>query len=258
MAIVERLLNFIFPPYPDCLLCGAALSSNDRICRSCHDKITTCGELFCPLCGRYRSVEAGEEEEICRECREKRPTFTAARSVGIYGGALQEAIYLYKYQGYRSLGEDFGVMLADLFMRETILPGATVLVPVPLSIEKLKLRGFNQSELLARKMSNLLRMPVKNYLIKEINTPSQSKLTREARLDSVQGAFQLNNSPKGEQVLLIDDIFTTGATVNECSRILLQGGAKKVAVLTLASGVLEKTLRGSVAREEKVGTCRKQ
>lgn len=258
MSFFKTILDFIFPPHANCLLCGSALGGNERICNTCLDKITGCRESFCALCGRYRLVGMGVEPAICHECSDRRPAFAAARSVGIYGGVLRDAIYLYKYQGYRSLAEDFGLMLADLFLREPILPAATVLVPVPLSREKLMLRGFNQSELLARKMSSILGIPVKNCLAKGRNTSSQSKLTREARKASVQGAFQLNNSPNGEQVLLVDDIFTTGATVGECSRVLLQGGAQKVAVLTLASGSLEKRLPGSMAREEKVGICRKQ
>lgn len=256
MAFFEAILNFIFPPRAACLLCGWALGGNARICRACQERITGCGKKICPLCGRYWPLETGVETAICHECSDRLPPFTAARALGMYGGVLRDAIYLYKYQGYRSLADDFGIMLADLFIREPILPGATALIPVPLSKEKLNTRGFNQSQLLAVKMSSVLGIPVRDYLVKGRNTPSQSKLTREARIDSVQGAFQLNKSLKGEQVLLIDDIFTTGATAGECTRIMLQGGAHKVAVLTLASGILEKRLRTNLAREEKAGACR--
>lgn len=256
MGFFESILDFIFPSRPNCLLCGASLGGNGRICGGCWEKISGCGLSICSLCGRYWPLETEVVPAICHECTARHPLFSLARSVGIYGGVLRDAIYLYKYQGYRTLAEEFGVMLSELFMREAVLPGATALVPVPLSTEKLKLRGFNQSELLARKMSTVLGIPLKNYLTKVKNTPSQSKLTREARIDSVKEAFRLNESPEGAQVLLIDDILTTGATVEECSRVLLQGGAYKVAVLTLAGGSLEKRFRGSVAREEKVGICR--
>lgn len=242
--LIKTILDFIFPPHPACRLCGSPLESNISICAACQDKITACEGSFCTICGRYWPLSAEVKPAICHECSERRPSFAAARSVGIYGGVLRDAVYLYKYQGCRSLSEEFGVMLADVFLREPILPRATAIVPVPLSSDKMKLRGFNQSQLLAGKLSSVLGIPVRNYLQKSINTPSQSKLTREARIDSVRGVFRLNHSPACEQIILVDDIFTTGATAGECSRVLLEGGADKVAVLTLASGRLEKSLRG--------------
>lgn len=271
MGIWNTVLELLFPGRKNCLICGRAAESPDCLCRLCQDKITVRRNAFCPACGRYWpetgilqndreiieevcdiKMNRGKNMTLCWDCISSPPPFFTARSLGEYGGVLKDSIYLFKYQRHRSLAVCLGRLMAEFFLQEKALHGTYVLVPVPLSNEKLRERGFNQCELLALETGRRLGIPVRNCLQKVKNTPSQSKLTRGSRIDSVKGAFQLSGNLSGEQVLLIDDIFTTGATVGECAQVLLEGGAGKVGVLTLASGVLKK-VEDSTAN---AGKCR--
>ncbi len=165
-----------------------------------------------------------------------------ARSLGPYRGALREAIHLYKYNGYRSLADFFAPLLAEVFLKEAGFSSTDVIVPVPLSQDKLKVRGFNQSELLAVKTAKILNLPVSTALSRLKQSPAQSSLIGAARQDYIQGVFAACKTVNRMNVLLVDDILTTGATAGECSCVLLRAGAKSVCVLTLSSGIQEKLM----------------
>lgn len=264
MELWNSLMEILFPRRKECIVCGRTTVGPDCLCRCCQDKIIKRGSVYCPVCGRYwqekglipegRELAAAGYESamgnqvrasMCEDCLYSPPPYFAARSLGEYGGALKDSIYLFKYQRHRSLAVCLGRLLAELFLQEKVFYGTHVLVPVPLSNEKIRERGFNQCELLAMETGRRLGIPVRNCLRKVKNTPSQSKLTRGSRRESVKGAFQLRANLSGEQILLIDDIFTTGATAGECAQVLLEGGAAKVGVMTLASGVLKKVEDGT-------------
>lgn len=242
MKILDKISGLLFPLQNSCLLCkkGASYGS---LCPKCRAEIITRHDFtFCPVCGRYQLEVSSTKQKhnVCQECRETTPRFLAAKSLGPFRGALKEAIYLYKYGGHRSLSIVFGQLLAELLLDEPGLADTDLLIPVPLSQEKAVTRGFNQSELLAVKIGKILNLPVSNDLVRVRNTPSQSKLARKARMDNIKGAFALSNKISGGNVVLIDDILTTGATAGECAGVLLQAGVQKVTVLTLASGIQEK------------------
>ncbi len=242
MEALKKMLTLLFPVPNNCLLCGLSAGQNN-ICPRCREKIITRDKfLYCPVCGRYypEGSPGKDKNRLCAECLETPPAFFMARSLGPYRGALKEAIYNYKYRGYRSLASFFGRLLAELLLNEPGFAGTDILVPVPLSQEKTDLRGFNQSALLAAKIGQILNLPVSTDLIRLRNTPSQSKLVRKARIANIKGAFTLNNHFGVRNILLIDDIFTTGATAGECARVLLESGGQSIGVLTLASGVQEK------------------
>ncbi|MBU7006419.1 ComF family protein [Phosphitispora fastidiosa] len=247
MGLLEKMLQVLFPEKSSCLVCGCP-AGTDIMCEGCMQRIVSRqGFSLCPRCGRYMP-EAGEGGRYCPECREAPPAFFMARSLGPYGGDLKQVIYMYKYSGYRSLCGSLGLLMAELFLREQGFWDSDIIVPVPLSEEKLRIRGFNQSELLAERMGQLLHLPVARCLLRTIDTHSQSKLTRQERQDNIRGAFTINRQawpaftngaterPYGK-VLLVDDILTTGATVGECSRVMLRAGAENIGVITLASGL---------------------
>ncbi|PKM82413.1 MAG: ComF family protein [Firmicutes bacterium HGW-Firmicutes-14] len=247
MEILEKILDLFFPGTPECIICGSQGRLDSGVCRGCLERVVRReGYFFCPVCGRYSFKNTGFS---CDECHSLRPAFYAARSVGPYKGVLKEAIYLFKYRGRRSLAGFFGLLMAELFLAERVFANAALLVPVPLSREKMKLRGFNQSELAAAAMGRVLGLPVSHCLLRTKETTSQSKLDRGARAQNVRGAFafdgrSLTGIPgtklSGKDILLIDDIFTTGATVGECTGVLLEQGADRVGVMTFASGLQEK------------------
>lgn len=246
MEIMKKLMDLVFPPGKECPLCGAE-TARDNLCRHCRAKMTDRrGFLSCRLCGRFYTEQADEAAgSLCEECRSELPAFFPARSLGPYTGELKEAIYLFKYRGRRSLADGFGQLMAGLFLDHPIFACADVLVPVPLNREKILLRGFNQSAMLAENMGRILNLPVNACLDRIINTTSQSRLTGRVRRENVKGAFVPKTAPGRVNVILVDDILTTGATAGECARVLLEAGANSVGVLTLAAGVREKSVLSS-------------
>jgi len=241
-GLLDKIFSLLYPSGRECLICGMDAGFTD-ICPGCAEEIKCSYDLaFCPVCGRYRPKDPKDPKNaaLCQECREVLPAFLTARSVGPYRGALKEAIHLYKYKGYRSLADFFVPLLSAAFWREPAFSGTDVLVPVPLTPDKMKSRGFNQAELLAVKTGEILNLPVSTALTRLKQTPSQSRLIRAARQDYIQGVFAVCGEINPGNVLLVDDILTTGATAGECARVLLRAGAKSVRVLTLASGIQEK------------------
>ncbi len=161
---------------------------------------------------------------------DKKPYFIKAASFGLYEDGLATAINLFKFHGIKRLSRPLGSLLLDHDMH-----GIDALVPVPLSIRSLRKRGFNQSLLLAHSIARSRKLRIiADGLIKKTETPPQLALPAKQRLKNIRGAFRAVKNFSGMRVLLIDDVMTTGATANECSRQLLTAGADEVSVLTLA------------------------
>jgi ComF family protein len=165
------------------------------------------------------------------------PVFDQALSIGYFEGALREAIHQFKYRPCRSLGSPLG----DWMSGNIQLPqGIDVIIPIPLHGSRLYERGFNQALLLADRIGNRFSIPVcYDNLVRTRPTRPQVELSGLDRVKNVAGAFSLVNPDtiKNTSIMLVDDVFTTGATVNECARILKAAGASHVAALTLARAV---------------------
>lgn len=235
----RKLIDLVFPSGPGCPICGSKADSYGA-CPRCRDQITdTGGYIACAACGRYRTLQKGNSGSYCIECQKALLPFYPARSLGLYQGLLKEAVYQFKYDGCTSLARFFGLLLAELYMEEHEYSRNPVLVPVPLSQEKLQTRGYNQSELVATEIGKILNIPVSTALRRVVHTTSQSKLTRQARQEMVRGVFELDRKLVKSDVILIDDVLTTGSTAAECTRILLDSGSRTVGVLTIASGIQE-------------------
>lgn len=160
-----------------------------------------------------------------------------ARAVGTYEGSLQEAIHRWKYEGKEYLHIYFARWMAERFFDYWVPHLIDLLIPVPLHKKRLRERGFNQALLLGKELSRRTGIPCrKRVLQKKKPTVPQVNLGRPEREKGVRGAFEViaRKEVDGKAILLVDDVYTTGATVNECSRVLLAGGAKRVDVLTLA------------------------
>jgi ComF family protein len=163
-----------------------------------------------------------------------------ARAVGYYEGTLREAIHRWKYEEKGYLTSFFGEKLAEGFHQHWGFQSFDLLIPVPLHPKRLRARGFNQALLLVKELSQRTRIPYsKRVLRKEVPTPPQVHLSGRERERGVRGSFHIQNEKEieGKTILLIDDVYTTGATVNECSKILLKAGAERVDVLTLAHAI---------------------
>lgn len=234
------LLDLVYPEVTGCLYCeNDELVTNEiQLCQNCLKKIEYITDDYCQKCGKLLSEAEGES---CNFCQEKNYQFEKARAVAIYEGALTDYIYDLKYRGRQTLAKPLGKLLGIYGREFYAQTDLDLIIPVPLAEEKLKVRGFNQAHLLALEVAQYLEIPVNNRVLKRaVDTPSQSKLSLLERKENVSNVFycepQAVEIIKDKHLLLVDDIYTTGSTVNECSKVLLRAGAKEVSVLTLATG----------------------
>lgn len=167
---------------------------------------------------------------VCQECRFIKPVFERILSYGVYEGVLKEVIHLVKFRRIRRLARVLGTELLHL---DT--PDADLVVPVPLSVHGLRKREFNQSAVMASVIAvrRGIRLDITS-LVKVKDTCPQSTLSRIERRENVRGAFRVSENLKGKHVILVDDVVTTGATANECARVLKKAGAVSVVVICAA------------------------
>ena len=216
-------LDLLFPN--QCLGCGRA---GIIWCLECDSKLERIVDALCLVCGRPLGAPA-----LCAECRRQPPPFRA-RSFAVYDGPLARAIVSLKYRPNRRLAGLMGGWLQQVYDR-TGWQGDLV-VPIPLGRERQKRRGYNQAHLLALALKDRLQLPVEaNRLRRVLDTPSQVGLMPSERRENVRNAFRAEPGPwPGSGVVLIDDLFTTGATLAACATTLLQAGAEQVFALSVA------------------------
>ncbi len=239
--LLNDVSNIIFPP--QCLACAEMINQPAKqvFCCACQDKIHFITDDFCPICGiPFLSSPAGSH--ICGNCLENDPYYIQARAVAGFETVIMGAIHKFKYSRSISTGNALGLFMAGFSFPDFDFSGYSLFIPVPLHIKRLRERGFNQSLLLAKEMGKKHNLPVNFSLLKRCkSTLTQTGLNKAEREKNVKGAFVIADRKKvaGENIILIDDVYTTGATLNECAKVLLEAGAQKVAVLTL-SRVTEK------------------
>ena len=201
----------------------------------------------CQICGErlFGAVKTPDGEMLCGPCRFERPPFARAAAFGGYEGGLRELIQLLKYDHVRPAAEKLGELLASAILDVSASFGdhAPLAIPVPLHKSKLRQRGFNQSESIARvalqkfRTADLRSLELRtDLLLRTRPTISQTGLTRPQRLENVRGAFSVGRRDllDGRDILLLDDVFTTGTTVSECARVLRRAGAERIFVATVA------------------------
>ena len=221
-----------------CQVCETLLERTGEkvVCRACLARLAESNSPVCLCCGRF--FDGVAEPHLCADCLEKRPPYTRHRSGARYEGIAREIILLYKYRGYSVLSGFLADFLTESLEREEDLwSGVDALVPVPLYPAKEKSRGFNQALLLARRLAKKKRLPIlKRCLVKVRPTAAQTSLDGRAREANLRGAFQARRSSRlrGKVVLLVDDVYTTGSTIRECSRTLKEAGVKEVRAVTIA------------------------
>ena len=236
-TFVRRVLHTIFPVA--CGSCGVLLHDDPIpfFCRACWNAVTPLRGPSCPSCGQpFKSPVALQHspQHRCGRCRRRPPYFARAWSLYSYVPPLQDAIRLFKYQKKVALAD----ALADLLHHALPdMPAIDAVVPVPLHASRLREREYNQSLLLADRLCRRRGLALSfDNLARTRATPPQTELTRAQRMINLRGAFTVLRPQEFTQqrLLLMDDVFTTGATVNECAKVLRKAGASDVYVLTLA------------------------
>jgi ComF family protein len=228
--------------YPEvCQLCGGARATpaEGYVCGGCRARVRFIEPPFCQRCGRPYEGDITTQFE-CANCQQMEWHFRSARSAVVARDPVLEVIHRYKYQ--RALW--FEPFLADLLVQAAgpclARQNGTMIVPVPLYPTKEREREFNQAERLARRLGAATGLPMNKRLLRRIlPTRTQTQLTREERLANVRNAFAMRNGQRlnGERIILLDDVFTTGATTSACARVLTAAGAGEVWVWTVARGI---------------------
>jgi ComF family protein len=238
MKFRSTLFQFFLPP--QCPCCEKFLEEGQQgVCPNCLSEIHWIVPPFCSICG-IPFISKEIEDHPCGACMTHRKYFTIARALGTFEGSLQEAIYRWKYEGKTYLTPFLAEWMAEGLNRYWEPDSHDLLIPVPLHPQRLRQRGFNQALLLVKELSRQTGIPYpKTILQKKKSTIPQVNLSGVEREKEVRGTFHVigREGLLGKSVLLVDDVYTTGATVNECSKVLLRGGAERVDVLTLAHAI---------------------
>lgn len=219
-----KTLDWVFPP-----ACAGCERSGERWCESCRAAVQRLGVQICPTCGHLQS-----RGQLCERCLADPPAYRHARGWGRYEGALKKAIHRLKYRRDVGLGDVLSQHLISL-LAELNWP-VELVMPVPLSRNRLRERGYNQAALLAYPIALHLGLEYNSATLTRLrDTRSQVNLTEVERKQNVAGAFQVNGLKTHDRVvLLVDDVSTTGSTLQSCTEALVQSGAGAVYCLTLA------------------------
>lgn len=230
--IIKWLKYLLYPPH--CAVCGELLPMKrwkGYLCGECEKQLPFYPRERCPHCGGETDT-AG----FCDPCL-KSFAFSSACAAFPYA-SIRKSIHLYKYRGGRELGEGLGTLMAEylLTFHEELLIKTDIMIGVPLHPKKEKQRGFNQTHILCRKIAEKTDLFfLETGLYRKRHTTPQSLLSPEERKGNLKGAFGVNMDLSGKRILLIDDIFTSGTTCNECAKALYRAGAKEVFVFCLAA-----------------------
>ncbi|HHE67490.1 MAG TPA: ComF family protein [Candidatus Parcubacteria bacterium] len=236
LKIKNFLLDLFFPSF--CLNCQR---EGSFFCQDCLSLIETSRAQYCPFCKKPKIVSG---EIKCLFCQKNKSLDSLFAAASYQNPLLKRAIFLLKYKPFvKELAKPLSFLIIKHFQLLDYPPSflrnknGFVLIAVPLSKKKLKKRGFNQSEEIAKELSRFLEIPLYNkVLLKTRETLSQTGLNKEERIKNVEGAFLVQNKEKIEnkKVLLVDDVFTTGATMEECAKVLKKAGAERVIGVALA------------------------
>lgn len=235
---LDTFLNFLYPRNIYCILCNVPIDRYEgySICLDCKSKLKFIEEKACKKCGK--PLDELYIIDKCPECVHSLYFYTRAISCIEYDDLSKKIIYDLKYHKKRYISYHIAEMICDRLI-ECNIYDFDVIMPVPLHKARERERTFNQAGIISKYIGKMTRTYVNNRnLIRVKNTITQNKLTREERRENLEGAFEVldKDKVKGKNILLIDDVFTTGLTANQCSRVLSENGAVNVYIATLATG----------------------
>jgi len=240
-------LDALYPPI--CIKCKKLLKNNDKydkndffsynlksyLCYNCSNEFVPSEGPMCSVCGmNFKSKET--IDHICYECIIKPKKFYKARSCGSYTNVLRDVIHHYKYKKKQYLAVPLGKIIYFTFEKYWSKDEIDIVIPVPLHIKRFRQRGFNQAYLLLDEFKKNSFVINRNVLKRIRWTEPQTNLKKKMRLINLKNAFALDNCEqiKNKNVLIVDDVYTTGSTINECAKTLIKGGANRVSAITIA------------------------
>ena len=236
---LDAALDLVFPAI--CPVCGVALGAGrrDPLCGACWTGLERITPPWCERCGlpflsfapsQTSTMKAG----MCQGCATDPPAFAWARSAAYYGDRARDAVHALKFRRKRALAKPLADLVGEQLAR-WLPDDIDALVPVPLSAIRERERGFNQSALVAERLAHRLDVPVRpRWLVRTRATQPQTDVSAVERRANVRHAFRASPGVDGRHVVVVDDVFTTGATVEECARALAAAGARRVGVVTVA------------------------
>jgi ComF family protein len=225
---MDGLLELVYPPA--CVACDEVLPGAGFFCEACAALVLETPSPHCRRCSEPGRFVSGR----CPRCEASPPPFAFAFAPFEHEGAVARAIHRFKYEQRPDLARPLASLLART-AREVLPRAAGALVPAPLHIKRYRERGYDQATLLAVELGAVLRRPVHDdWLTRTRETTRQVGLSEAARDANVRGAFEASAAVRGHEVVLVDDVYTTGSTASEATRSLLDAGATRVTVLTLA------------------------
>lgn len=228
------ILDLIYPPH--CLVCKDP--DQGYLCGKCIEEIDLIKPPGCRKCGGLLSENT--RGTTCEDCRERDYHFEFARSAGIFEGVLRDAIHALKYHNHIAIADSLGEVMARSFAEVGLAGKADLAIPIPIHRSRMLQRGFNQSEALARVFCKRVNLPLEPRVLRKTRkTKRQMELPFDLRITNVKGSFEVREATRfrGKRVLLIDDVFTTGSTLDEAARVLCEAGASAVCAYTLAKSL---------------------
>jgi competence protein ComFC len=240
--LLSRSLDLLYPP--SCAVCRTDLMEGRALCDGCNNDLPRLAEPFCKSCGETFQGRI-EGPFACPNCKHLKFSFEFARPAMIRDDRTLEMIHRLKYNRELHLAKDLGRLAAESFSDARLAPALTEnwpLVPVPLHRRRFQHRYFNQAEEIAKVLSNDIGLPVVKALHRIRATEHQTALTRSQRLENLRGAFRITQS--GDQeisknpagAVLVDDVLTTGSTVDECAKTLRRAGFRRIFIVTVMRG----------------------
>lgn len=240
----RKILEFVFPQ--NCISCDGKIQEAEHfLCVGCRADIGFIQQPYCFQCGVPADISYAypHEEFVCGVCRKTPFHFDQARSLGFYDTVLRTTIHHFKYRRQMGVLPEMDRLLEKYFEENPDFCRGFTVSPVPLHFSKMKERGFDQAFLIARQVASVLKLPLEGGLLRRVKaTRPQATMARTERARNIKGAFEINRPELvlGKNILLVDDVFTTGATVNEAAKLLKKQGAGKVHVFTLGRVVVGK------------------
>lgn len=230
--IFWEALDWIYPPS-----CGGCGSMGVRWCTNCESSLVQIREDVCSICGYPYG-----NRNICEKCFRSKPSYTQLRSIYRYQTSIRRSLHQLKYKNDLGFGEILGQKCAEFL--KSLEWSIDIITPVPLGKRRRKERGYNQAALIAYPIALLLKTPYKSKLLERVKeTHSQIDFSAEQRKENMQNAFiAISTGLRGKNILIVDDVITTGSTMDSCAKALKKAGAKNVYGLSVARTMIETDL----------------